>query len=218
MGVHYVLVYNIQCPLHNEVLKMKDKILHMRLLGLTYSQISKELNCSKSVVCYYCSVGQKEKNKERLRKHRSKCHPFKIKLYGFFCTKRKNKPKKLMSNDDKKVLRSKIKFFLGEYMQKFTEQDIIDKFGKNTICYLTGEPIDINKPRSYHFDHKVPTSKGGTNTLDNLGICTKKANQSKTDMTHDEYLELCKAVLIHHGYNITKSVPEKGVEPLQSSL
>jgi 5-methylcytosine-specific restriction endonuclease McrA len=88
----------------------------------------------------------------------------------------------------------------------FKPEDVINKYGENTFCYLTGDRIDISKPRTYSFDHKIPRSRGGENTLDNLGICTKIVNTSKTDMTPEEYIELCKKVLEHNGYNVTKSV------------
>lgn len=87
-----------------------------------------------------------------------------------------------------------------------TEQQVIDKFGENPKCYLTGKEIDISKPRTYQFDHKVPASRGGTNTIDNLGICSRTANLAKSDMTHDEFIEFCKTVLIHHGFEVNKAV------------
>jgi 5-methylcytosine-specific restriction endonuclease McrA len=90
-------------------------------------------------------------------------------------------------------------------MNKITIEELIERFGETPVCYLTGQPIDINHPRTYQFDHKVPSSRGGTNTIENLGICTKQANQAKSDMTHDEFVEFCKSVLIHHGYTVSTS-------------
>ena len=77
----------------------------------------------------------------------------------------------------------------------FTVDDVIKKFGKSPKCYITGESIDIQKPRTYHFDHITPRSKGGDNSIDNLGICTKKANLSKNDMTYEEFVEFCQSVV-----------------------
>ena len=59
------------------------------------------------------------------------------------------------------------------------------------------------QPNSYHFDHIVPSSKGGTNDLSNMGAATRNANVSKSDMTLEEYLQLCHKVLEHHGYSVT---------------
>ena len=56
----------------------------------------------------------------------------------------------------------------------------------------------------YCFDHIIPVSKGGSNDLSNLGITTPAANYSKSDLTVEEYLNLCKLVLEHHGYTVNK--------------
>ena len=82
----------------------------------------------------------------------------------------------------------------------FSVDDVIKKFGEHPTCYLTGEPIDIFKPRTYNFDHKIPRSRGGDNSLDNLGLCTKKANHAKYNMTPDEFINFCKKVV---DYNTT---------------
>ena len=71
-------------------------------------------------------------------------------------------------------------------------------------CYLTGTPIDLTKD-DYCFDHIVPVSKGGTNELSNLGVTIPSANYSKHDLTIEEYLSLCKQVLEHHGYTVSKT-------------
>ena len=44
------------------------------------------------------------------------------------------------------------------------------KIGEKPICYLTGIPIDINKPNEYSLDHIIPMSRGGKNTLENCGL------------------------------------------------
>ena len=54
------------------------------------------------------------------------------------------------------------------------------------------------------FDHIIPKSKGGTNTLSNLGLCVKDANTAKGDMSVDELVDLCKDILQHNGYEIKK--------------
>ncbi len=76
----------------------------------------------------------------------------------------------------------------------FTVQDVLDKFGTNPTCYLTGDSIDISKPSSYHFDHIIPKSKGGQSTIDNLGLCTKQANMAKGNMTADEFVNFCRKI------------------------
>ncbi len=79
----------------------------------------------------------------------------------------------------------------------FTVEDVINKFGENPKCYLTGEQLDIYQPRTYAFDHIIPASRGGLSSIDNLGLCTKQANMAKSDLTPDEFYKLCKKVIQH---------------------
>ncbi len=85
----------------------------------------------------------------------------------------------------------------------FTVDEVIEKFGENPRCYLTGERINIHKPRTYQFDHIIPKSRGGTSDIDNLGICTKQANLAKSDMTLDEFMNLCNVVLQNAKHPVT---------------
>ena len=71
-------------------------------------------------------------------------------------------------------------------------------------CYLTGRPLDMDSGTNLEFDYIIPKSKGGTNTLSNLGLCVKDANTAKGDMSVDELVDLCKDILQHNGYEIKK--------------
>lgn len=51
---------------------MKEKILALRLQGLTYDQIKAELGCSKGTIAYYCGEGQHEKARLRNQVKRNK--------------------------------------------------------------------------------------------------------------------------------------------------
>lgn len=187
------------------------KIFELREQGVSRKKIAKILSCSTGSITYHLS-GEKGREKGRLRINKYRImHPFKIKLRKFKDRIYKNK---IISSKSsiKKSIYAKIRTFHKinhkEYISmenaNFTVDEVIKKYNDNPRCYLTGESININKPSSYAFDHIVPRSRGGTNTLDNLGICTKKANASKTDMTKDEYIEHCKAVLLHNGFDIIK--------------
>ena len=93
----------------------------------------------------------------------------------------------------------------------FKLEDVIEKFGENPTCYLTGQPIDMWKPSTYEFDHIIPRIRGGTNDLDNLGICLKSANRAKYTMTPDEFVNLCRLIVQHHN-----KVEVTGVEPARA--
>ena len=186
--------------------KVKQKILELGSQGKSYREIREILNCSLGTISFHLGIGQKEKSRIRCKK--AKSHPFYYKLACFLL---QDKNPKFRPSDTTKlnlIFKEKIRHFSsktrkGEYMApSFNIQDVIEKFGENPKCYLTGEQIDIQRPRTYSFDHIIPRSRGGKSTLENLGICTKRANASKTDMTPEEYAVLCKQVLENLGYTI----------------
>lgn len=87
---------------------------------------------------------------------------------------------------------------------KFTYKEALEHLGGTlTKCYLTGREINILKD-DYCLDHIIPASKGGTNDLDNMGITIPIVNASKSNMTVEEYLALCKEVLEYNGYKVEK--------------
>lgn len=95
----------------------------------------------------------------------------------------------------------------------FTVQDVIDKFGETPRCYLTGEILDIYQPRTYHFDHKHPVSRGGSNALDNLGVCTADANIAKGILTEGQFIDLCRRVLEHNGFHVKQPRQASNLQP-----
>jgi len=180
--------------------------------GKTYAEIAQLLYCAKSLVCYHLNEDYKQSVKKAAVVWRKQRHPF-CKKADHFINNRKSRDysKKNISYLTKPSRRfyDKIKFFqynlkTKEYNMKFTIKDVIDKIGKSPICYLTGDLIDIQKTNAYAFDHMIPRSKHGDSSIDNLGLCTKEANQAKSDLTPDEFIALCKKVLIHQGYIVKK--------------
>jgi len=184
---------------------LKVQIIELRNQDKTYDQIADLLDCSKSTVCYHLGIGQKEKYATRRISNRAKQHPYGKKLEGFKSRNHNptifNYPNRCQTN---KLIYHKIRRFFRDRKTNqvndvtFTVQDIINKFGENPVCYLTGTPINIYQPRTYQFDHIVPISRGGDNSIENLGICTKLANLAKTNMTHQEFIQLCKQVVDYH--------------------
>ena len=51
---------------------LKEKILALAEKGLSYDQIKRRLNCSKSTISYHLGDGQKDKAYARVRKQRDK--------------------------------------------------------------------------------------------------------------------------------------------------
>lgn len=176
---------------------LSDKIFELRSQNKSYNQISKELNCSKGTITYYLSIDGKEKCNQRTRKRRSLQSPVLKKLIHF-----NSLSKPIKNNNKSKDLRflyRKLYTFNGKSANNMiTEEQLLNKIGPNPTCYLTGLPIDLNKPHTYEFDHIIPRSRGGDNSIDNLGLCTKQANRAKGGMTKDEFINMCSLV---HKFN-----------------
>lgn len=178
--------------------KRKEDILKLRAEGKSYKEIQSILNCSKSTISYHCGDGSE---KERVRSQTKNRKSIFRKISAF-----RNRTSK--EEFDNQSFRGKVKTFkrsnkgkthglVNNISSNYSYQDVLDKIGDNPVCYLTGEKIDLNKPHTFQFDHIIPTSKGGTNDLENLNICIKEANFAKGDMSVDELKCLCEKILKH---------------------
>ena len=168
---------------------MKEQIIKLRQEGKTYRNIQQEIGCSLSTIAYYCGENQKEKSRNR-----------QIQL-------RKN---------DKYVLSRKVDTYIGRvennniaYNKSYQKRDenhknILNKLIENPVCYLTGRKIDLSNGSSYHIDHINPYTDSRDNSIDNAQLACRDANMSKSDMSLENYLKLCKEVLEYHGYDIKK--------------
>lgn len=188
--------------------KLQEKILNLRKNGKTYQEIVDELKCSKSLVCYYCGNSQRKKANIRQNKLRKTYHPYIKKLNSFIKCKPGLSKRKISTNKAKTLIIKKLNEFTGYSNMKITLEQLIAKFSEKPRCYLTGQEIDIYDTKTYEFDHKIPTSKNGPNTIDNLGICIRQANRCKQDLTPEEFIDICKKILSYNGYTITASTSE----------
>jgi len=190
---------------------MKEKILELRKEGKTYNQIVGILGCSKSTVSYHCGLGQKEKTRNRSVKLRID-NPIIQKLGSFKIREKTVVKKKIKEDREQRCFVDIVRKYQkrnGKIIDKsvkttFNWIDIIEIYGYDTFCYLSGEPINLLK-RNYNFDHKIPVSRGGNNSLDNLGITHEVVNRMKTDLTPEELIEWCKKILEFNEYKVIKN-------------
>jgi CRISPR/Cas system Type II protein with McrA/HNH and RuvC-like nuclease domain len=163
---------------------MKEKILELKQKGYSYQMIRKELGCSKSTISYYIGDGQKIKAYDRVKKQR-KLQPWLKKSERFFS-----------EYDKKNLTYSKSRGYDRKKLQSYLETI--------TKCYLSGRPIDISDFNTYEFDHITPRALGGEFTFENLGVARPEANRAKGELTVDEFISLCKDVLVNFGYDVNK--------------
>lgn len=169
---------------------MKEKILELRAQGKTYNEIKETLGCSKGTISYHCGEGQKEKSNLRVIKSR--------KTKGVIIQR---KVESFLRTSVREFKRGRATLSTNSSM---SYEDAFKKLINNPYCYLTGRNINLEDSKSYQLDHIIPRSKSGNNELNNLGLACRDANQSKTDLTVNEYLVLCKEVLEYNGYKVTK--------------
>lgn len=63
-------------------------------------------------------------------------------------------------------------------------------------CALTGDELT---PENTAFDHKTPLGQGGSSEKENLHAVIKQANISKSDMSMQEFIDICAKVIKHSG-------------------
>lgn len=173
----------------------KKDILRLREQGCTYKEIQDKLGCSKSVISYHCGEGTEKKRVQE--RNRTERHKLSRKVSSFKCRASRTIFRAKLKTFKRRSRKSRTHTIVNNISEPFNTKDVLSKFEDNPVCYLTGTPIDLNKPETYHFDHIVPTSKGGTNDLSNLGICTREANYAKNDLSLDELYNLCEKILNH---------------------
>jgi len=160
-----------------------------------YKLIARHIGCSPNTVKYHLHPTAAKDTKKRAYRYKE-INPLCARITHFHEIREKKK------NFDK-ITDGKTLYRRQKRKSLFTTSELLTYLGENPKCYLTGQPIDLDDLSSYEFDHRVPVSKGGDNSLTNLGLCIPDANVAKGNLLLPEFLELCKRVLLHHGYGVT---------------
>lgn len=187
--------------------ELSDSIKQLYSEGNSYNKIAEMLSCAKSTVAYHCGEGQKDKSDER-RKNRRASNTMLPKVDKFRCASSIPSERVYTSTPEDQQRFKYLDFQregTGKRNVSFTFRDILDKVGDEPTCYLSGRPIDLSDARSYELDHIIPRSKGGDNSLGNLGVAVREANRAKGQMTNEEFIALCIDVVQHNGYTLVKS-------------
>ena len=61
-------------------------------------------------------------------------------------------------------------------------------------CALTGRKLE---PDTASLDHILPVRSGGEHVIENSQVLHKDVNRAKTTMTSEEFIQLCREVVIH---------------------
>ena len=183
-------------------MSLKQKILELREQGYSYNKIVEELDCSKSTVCYHLGQGQREKFAVRRQRSR-KLSPLNAKRSRFVECKKSLGRVVAKLTDVRTIIKNKRhKFCLNYKTQEahymFSIDELIEHIGDNPKCYLTGKEIDLSKSSTYSLDHIIPRSKGGDNSIENCGLACREANEAKSDLSLEEFIALCQAVVDKH--------------------
>ena len=189
--------------------RLAKDIIRLRKSGLTYSEISKSLNCSNSTIAYYCNETSKERIKQ-YQENNKEFYRFLKQLDNFKRRKMNTNKISVCANWNKKFRTACSHFRTRDKMElenNFTYHDAIDHLGGEiTKCYLTGRKIDITKD-DFTLDHIIPVSLGGSCELDNMGITIPEANSMKSNIMLDDFFNLCKEILEFNGYEVNKINP-----------
>lgn len=185
-------------------MSLAEDIHALRKEGMTYNQIVDQLGCSKGTVSYHLGKGQKEKNRQR-RNRISWYNIRHIKRINSFMNAKPSVKKESKQRDQKSISEKASKFQTRDGgKMKFNYRDVYQRYGDTFECALTGRPLLWKEPRQYQYDHVIPTARGGDNSMKNLQIVCNDANKAKHDLLPQEFLDLCKEVVVHAGYRIYK--------------
>jgi len=188
---------------------LNKQIIALRKKGLTFNQIAKQLLCSKSTVSYALRKKTRDIAKDKNNNYPRHLKKINSKIYSFTNPRISTQTKTAWylnksPRQSSKAISDKANRF--QRPMTFNYKDVHAKYGDHFPCALTGRPLEFNEPQTYEYDHILPTSRGGDNSIDNLQLLCPEANKAKGMMTDDEFKDLCREVIIHAGYKIYKPI------------
>lgn len=77
--------------------------------------------------------------------------------------------------------------------RRWEKNHLIQKYG--ATCYLCNNPFE--KSGDITFDHWMPVSKGGLDTIDNYRLAHYGCNHIKDDLTPEQYIEFQRGEIVY---------------------
>ena len=96
----------------------------------------------------------------------------------------------------------------AHHILPFTEEQLRRKINiaiKNSFCRYCRVGI---QPQNFSLDHNIPSSRGGSHTLDNLDVICRHCNLAKWDLTGLEFSMVC-MTLRELGIKATNSIIDR---------
>lgn len=91
-----------------------------------------------------------------------------------------------------------------ENLITFDTKQLVERFGMKFKCPLSGRDINLENFETYEFDHLLPVSQNGDNSIHNLQILSKEINQMKGGLTNEQLISNCIEILENQGFQIKR--------------
>jgi 5-methylcytosine-specific restriction endonuclease McrA len=107
---------------------------------------------------------------------------------------KKNNPYRWKATHIRGNLLARVRKFPEMLRENTPTRDEIEKWlidQEPLVCHYSGEPLSI---LDITIDHKIPSSRGGSNSFSNLCIASHHMNLAKGSMTEEEFFQLLNLV------------------------